>query len=70
MSPPRENPGGFGVRMSGWPLSAAKDGSGSSGMFFRPTLADREMNAYLITHPGIDLQKWFEALFQTKSVPS
>ena len=70
MSPPRENPGGFGVWMSGWPLSAPKDVAGSSGLFFRPSPADREMNAYLIAHPGIDLQKWFEALSQTKLVPN
>ena len=67
MSPPQENPGGFGVRMSGWPLSAPKDLADSSGLFFRPSAADREMNAFLIAHPGIDLQKWFEALFQTKA---
>jgi hypothetical protein len=56
--------------MSGWPLSAPKDVARSSGLFFRPSPADREMNAYLIAHPGIDLQKWFEALSQTKLVPN
>lgn len=41
-----------------------------SGTGFRPTASDLETNAYLLTHPGIDIQRWLEVQFAFEGLKS